>query len=90
MNVGSSDGWYVTSEYVFTNLGYIAPFARYENWDTFEGKDGYELDSVLVGVNWYLRGNTTKVGLIYQKDKFGRNFGDRDDTKIRIVSQFFF
>jgi hypothetical protein len=90
LNVGSSDGWYVTSEYVFPSLGYIAPFARYETWDAFEGKDGFELDSVLVGVNWYLRGNTTKVGLVLQKDEFGSNIGDKDDTKIRIVSQFFF
>ncbi len=90
LNVGSSDGWYVTSEFVFSKLGYIAPFARYETWDAFEGKNGYQLNSMLAGINWYLRGNTTKVGLVFQKDQFERNIGDRDDTKIRIVTQFFF
>jgi len=90
LNVGSSDGWYVTSEYVIRELGYLAPFFRYETWDTFNGKDGYDLDSALIGINWYLRGNTTKIGLVYQKDEFGKNIGNRDDTKIRIVSQWFF
>ena len=90
LNVGSSDGWYATGEYVFTNAGFVAPFLRYENWDTFNGKDNAELRSFLGGVNWYLRGNTVKLGLVYQKDKWGANTLNRDDTKIRITSQLFF
>jgi len=90
LNIGSSDGWYVTSEYVMPNLGYIAPFARYETWDAFDDKEGFELDSVLAGINWYLRGNTAKIGIVYQKDKFGSAIGDRKESKIRIVSQWFF
>ncbi|MFK5938809.1 MAG: porin [Sulfurimonas sp.] len=90
VTTGSSDGWYVTGEYVFTDLKYIAPFARYESWDRFQGKDGYDVTSTLAGVNWYLRGNTTKVGLIYQKDEYGINTGNKHVTSMRVTSQWFF
>jgi hypothetical protein len=93
LNVGDSDGWYITSEYVMTNFHYIAPFARYETWDRFKSVDGADQEAVLVGANWYLRGNTTKVGLVYEKVKYGANVGDNgafDEQKVRITSQFFF
>jgi len=87
---GSSTGWYVTGEYVMADFYYIAPFARYESWDRFDGSDGYDLTSTLGGVNWYLRGNTTKVGFVYQKDAYGINTGNKDVTSLRITSQWFF
>jgi len=90
VNLGSSTGWYATSEYVFTDLAYLAPFVRYEEWDRFDSKEGYDVTSLLAGVNWYLRGNTTKVGVIYQQDTYGNNTGDKDVQKIRITSQWFF
>ena len=90
VNTGTSSGWYATSEYVFTDLYYVAPFVRYESWNRFEEVDGYNVTSALAGINWYLRGNTTKVGFVYQKDTFEQNTGDRDVTKMRIVSQWFF
>ena len=91
VKTGSSNGWYATSEYVLTDLAYLAPFARYESWDRFESdtKD-YEVTSMMAGVNWYLRGNTTKVGLYYQKDEYGADTGDKNVEKIRFVSQWFF
>ncbi len=36
------------------------------------------------GVNWYLRGNTTKVGFVYQEDRFGANTGDKAVSKKRV------
>ena len=90
VNTGRSSGWYATSEYVFTDFYYVAPFVRYESWNRFEEVDGYNVTSALAGINWYLRGNTTKVGFVYQKDIFEQNTGDRDVTKMRIVSQWFF
>ena len=93
LNVGESDGWYVTGEYVITNFHYIAPFARYETWDRFDGKQNSDVTSTLVGVNWYLRGNTTKVGLVYEKTKSDESIGELgavDIDSIRITSQFFF
>lgn len=90
LETGNSTGWYVTGEYVIPELSYIAPFARYESWDRFDGKDGYALTSTVAGLNWYLRGNTTKVGLQYQKDSYGKNTGDKDVTYVRVTSQWFF
>ncbi|HIC13219.1 MAG TPA: hypothetical protein EYO75_07610 [Sulfurimonas sp.] len=90
IETGTSDGWYATTEYVFTDFYFVAPFARYESWDRFNGSAGYEVTSALVGVNWYLRGNTTKVGLVAQKDTYGVNTGDKDVTKVRVTSQWFF
>ncbi len=90
---GSSNGWYVTGEYVFDNFYYIAPFARYESWDRFSDEDGYAVDSMMVGVNWYLRGNTIKVGAYYQQDDYEEfaSYKGYDNVKIfRVTSQFFF
>jgi len=90
VEIGSSNGWYATSEYVFKDFYYIAPFVRYEKWDRYEEENGYEVTSKLAGINWYLRGNTTKVGIIYQEDEFGINTGNKDVRKLRVTSQWFF
>ena len=97
LNVGESDGWYVTSEYVMKDFYYVAPFFRYESWDKFSDKEDYNLESKMAGVNWYLRGNTTKVGLYWQKDEYDLNAGTdgkgsvlEDVQRIRLTSQWFF
>lgn len=90
LNVGTASGYYVTSEYVFTDLYYVAPFIRYESWNRFEEEDGYDATSTLVGINWYLRGNTTKIGAYYQKDSFDVNIGDKEVDIFRVTSQWFF
>ena len=87
---GTSTGWYGTAEYVIPELAYLAPFIRYEDWDRFDDADGYDYTSKIAGVNWYLRGNTTKVGLYVQKEKFGAEIGDNDVTTVRLTSQWFF
>jgi len=90
LHTGTASGYYVTGEYVFTEFNFLAPFARYESWDKFEEEDAYNASSMLVGLNWYLRGNTTKVGMYYQKDSFDANVGDKDVDIFRITSQWFF
>ncbi|HIP15065.1 MAG TPA: hypothetical protein EYG74_06215 [Sulfurimonas autotrophica] len=90
IETGSSTGWYVTSEYVMPEFYYIAPFVRYESWDRWDDASGYDVTSKLAGVNWYLRGNTTKVGIVYQKDEYGVNTGNKDVTSLRVTSQWFF
>ena len=90
INTGTASGYYATSEYVFTNFYFLAPFVRYESWDRFQEKDNYSAISMLAGLNWYLRGNTTKVGMYYQKDSFDKNVGDKDVDIFRITSQWFF
>lgn len=89
-DTGRSDGWYVTSEYVFTDLHYFAPFARYESWDKFNDADGYTLTSRIIGANWYLRGNTVKAGISLQNDKYGVNIGDSKQRRLKITTQWFF
>jgi len=90
LTTGTSTGWYATSEYVIPELAYLAPFVRYEKWDKFDDLDGYDYEAKIAGVNWYLRGNTTKVGLYVQKEKEGANIGDDDITTVRLTSQWFF
>ncbi|WP_457745324.1 porin [Sulfurimonas sp.] len=90
IETGTSTGWYATSEYVTPELSYIAPFVRYEKWNRFDDANGYEVTSKLAGINWYLRGNTTKVGFVYQEDNYGINTGNKDVTSLRVTSQWFF
>jgi len=90
LNIGESEGWYVLSEYVMPELGYIAPFARYDRWDRFSDADGFQQETIVAGINWYLRGNTTKVGINYQRDNFESNTTSDDSNTIRLTTQFFF
>lgn len=89
---GKSSGWYATGEYVIPELSYTAPFVRYEKWDKWNDASGYDLTSKVAGINWYLRGNTTKVGLLYQQDTYGENLdkGAREVSSARVTSQWFF
>lgn len=86
---GKSDGWYATGEYFIDNIN-IAPFFRYEDWNKWEGEDGYEFTSALAGINWYLRGSTTKLGLTFQTDEYGEKIGDKTDERIKLTTQWFF
>ncbi len=89
--VGKSKGWYVKGEYVIPQFYYIAPFARYEEWKRWDSGDGdYKLKSTIFGLNWYLRGNTTKVGISYQVDDYGKDIGDKKVKRIKLTSQWFF
>lgn len=87
---GKSTGWYATGEYVIPELGYVAPFFRYETWDKLKDAQGYEYTSKMAGINWYLRGNTTKVGLVGQKDTYGKEIGNKESTSFRVTTQWFF
>ena len=89
-NIGQSNGWYVISEYVFDNFNYLAPFIRYEKWDKWEDENGYDLESKIAGVNWYLRGNSTKIGFAIQKDSYDEKIGDKSETRYKLTTQWFF
>ena len=88
--IGKSKGWYITGEYVVPELYYIAPFIRYEKWDRWDGEGDYTLKSTVAGINWYLRGNTTKVGVAYQIDDYGADIGDKKIKRLKFLSQWFF
>ena len=68
--VGKSDGFYIHGEYVLDNFYYISPFFRVETWDKFKSEENYDLMSQIIGVNWYLKGNQIRVGLMYQRNGF--------------------
>jgi len=87
---GKSSGWYATGEYVIEELGYLAPFVRYESWEKWDGEGDWDLESKIAGVNWYLRGNSTKVGLVFQEDTYGKDLGDYTDTRFKLTTQWFF
>lgn len=87
---GKSNGWYVTGEYCMSDFYYLAPFARYERWDKFEDEGGYTLTSKIFGINWYLRGNSTKVGFAVQQDDYGQNIGDKEVKRYKITTQWYF
>jgi len=95
LNTGDSDGYYITGEYVMPELGYIAPFFRYEKWDRFESATEADVTSKMIGLNWYLKGNTIKTGIYFQRDEYGtsaanNNGFEKDVDRIRLTSQFFF
>ncbi len=87
---GKSKGWYITGEYVIPEFYYVAPFVRYEKWDRWDDGGDYTLKSTVAGINWYLRGNTTKVGIAYQIDDYGADIGDKKVKRLKFVSQWFF
>lgn len=72
-NKGSGEGWYVQGEKLFADFHFLAPFARYENWNRFVESGDYETESNLFGLNWYLNGNRFRVSLAYQVDNLGRS-----------------
>jgi hypothetical protein len=88
--LGTSEGWYATAEYVMDDFYYLAPYVRYESWNKFEGEDGYDFTSTLAGINWYLKGNSIKAGLTYQVDDYDDAIGDKEIERIKLTSQWFF
>ena len=72
-SIGRSTGFYVQGEYVFSSLCHLAPFVRYEKWDRFDSASGYDFLSAVAGINWYLKGNNLRLGLVFQYDSYDNN-----------------
>lgn len=87
---GNSSGWYATGEYVLTELSYLAPMFKYERWNRFRQAPGYNVESFALGVNWYLMGNSARVGLVAQKDWLESRVGAGAETSLRFTSQIHF
>ena len=86
-NVGSSNGQYAQAEYYLSTEYNVAPFIRYESWDRFKQKEGYDLNSVLVGLNWYYLQNRIRFGLSWQKDKYGSQIRESLDSGAKISEE---
>ncbi len=60
------------------------------HWDRFSDADGYGHETISAGINWYLLGNSTKVGFVFQRDDYEEAIGLNDTNTFRITSQIFF
>jgi hypothetical protein len=90
-NKGSSEGWYVQGEKLFTNFHFLAPFARYEKWNRFIESGDYTQESNIFGVNWYLNGNRFRVSAAYQVDHLGSDIGDKNKVEyLHLASMWHF
>lgn len=93
LNVGKGSGYYAQAEYTFVNFHYIAPVIRYESWDKFEDADGYLLESKILGLSYYMKGNKMKVGIFLQQDELEGNIAklsgsSRTDNIVKFTTQF--
>ncbi len=88
-HLGTSAGWYALTEICFPELSYLAPFFRFERWDRFQQVEGYLHLSRVAGINWYLRGNTARIGLAAQSDTFGSQLGS-SEIAYKLTSQIHF
>jgi hypothetical protein len=89
LNLGKSTALIAQMEYVLTELSYLSPFVGYESWNRFDHEHGYTKETMVYGINWYLRGNSTKVGFNAAMTEFGDALGDRD-VVYRLTSQLRF
>lgn len=87
LNLGISDGWYAQAEYVAPWLAYVGIFYRQEHWNRFVGVGGFGQATHAAGLNWYLRGNTLRVGLAVQTDSFGAQLRDQTQVAYKLTSQ---
>ena len=84
--IGKSDGGFAQAEYVFTNFHYIAPFLRYQTWNRFKDFDNFSENTMLAGINYYMKGNKLKTGLYYETVDYddalatAAGFGETDTT----------
>ena len=55
-------GWYLQAGYLIPGIN-LEPVARYEVYDQDSNKDNKQEKTTTVGVNWYLKGHSMKIGL---------------------------
>jgi len=56
------NGWYIQAGYIIPGIN-VEPVARYEVYDQDSNKDNKQEKTTTVGVNWYLKGHSMKIGL---------------------------
>lgn len=55
-------GWYIQAGYLIPGIN-VEPVARYEIYDQDSNSDNKQEKTSTVGVNWYLKGHSMKIGL---------------------------
>jgi phosphate-selective porin OprO/OprP len=70
------EGWYVQAGYLIPGMN-IEPVARYEIYDqntnAAAGSDDTEEKNTTLGLNWYLKGHSYKIGVNWVHSEFGKN-----------------
>jgi phosphate-selective porin OprO/OprP len=55
-------GWYLQAGYLIPDIN-VEPVARYEVYDQDSNSDNKQEKTSTIGVNWYLKGHSMKIGL---------------------------
>ena len=79
-----SEAYYVQGEYRFTNKW--SAFYRYEYWDKAKGKENFDLNHYVLGVNHYIDRNAVRLGAYYDQKEYGRNISSTKNEKSVILT----
>jgi len=63
------NGWYLQAGYLIPDMN-IEPVARYEVYDQDSNSDDKQEKTTTIGVNWYLKGHSMKIGLNRASTKY--------------------
>ena len=65
-------GWYLQAGYLIPDMN-IEPVARYEVYDQDSNSDDKQEKTTTIGVNWYLKGHSMKIGLNRASTKYDKS-----------------
>ena len=71
------NGWYIQAGYIIPGIN-VEPVARYEVYDQDSNKDNKQEKTTTVGVNWYLKGHSMKIGLNRVSTKYDSSASGTD------------
>ena len=66
--LGKANGHYSQLEYVYKKW---APYIGYEHFDQWDSEIGYEVESYVLGVNYYEDMDLSRYGIAYKKEREG-------------------
>ncbi len=85
-------GWYLQAGYLIPGIN-VEPVARYEVYDQDSNKDNKQEKTTTVGVNWYLKGHSMKIGLNRVSTKYDngvKDFVTADKETYQLQAQLYF
>lgn len=85
-------GWYIQAGYLIPHIN-VEPVARYEVYDQDSNSTDKQEKTSTVGVNWYLKGHSMKVGLNRVSTKYDNGVSDfvtADKDTYQLQAQLYF
>ena len=85
-------GWYIQAGYLIPRIN-VEPVARYEVYDQDSNSTDKQEKTSTVGVNWYLKGHSMKVGLNRVSTKYDNGVSDfvtADKDTYQLQAQLYF